>query len=339
MKTWIIFTFLCTASLSANEGDFNMSSTEAETNEIPDYLFKITSLRNWQATQNRKSVALSAEDDVFIHFAKESQIEKVLAKYWSDAPQVVILKIDSSKLEGKLVYEANTGKTTKYFHLYSGFIPFNSVVESKIVYRQHSASCNIHKLDIVQVGDSVLRQSARELSVDEILSPEIQNLIEEMKVTMRDAPGVGLAAPQIGKSIQLAVIEDVNHSHLTPQQLEEHNRDRVPFHVIINPRIYIEQETDEVEFFEGCLSIPEFVGIVPRAEAVRVECLNEHAEPVVIHAKGWYARILQHEIDHLNGTLYIDRVDLPTLITTENYVKLWKQKSVQEIKANLSFNP
>ncbi len=196
----------------------------------------------------------------------------------------------------------------------------------------------MQKLDIVQVGHPVLRQIARKLSVEEILSPEIQNLIETMKATMRAAPGVGLAAPQIGKSIQLAVIEDIDHSHLNAQQLAERNRHPVPFHVIINPRIYIEESTNKVEFFEGCLSVPEFVGVVPRAESIRVECLNERGEPVVIQAKGWYARILQHEIDHLNGTLYIDKAQLPTVMTAENYVKFYKDKSVKEIQANLFLN-
>ena len=125
---------------------------------------------------------------------------------------------------------------------------------------------------------------------------------------------------------------------MTPQQLSERDQFPVPFHVIINPRIYIEEKAENIEFFEGCLSIPSFVGVVPRAKSVRVECLNERAEPIVIQAKGWYARILQHEIDHLYGTLYIDRVLLPTLMTEESYVKLWKGKSVQEIQESLTFN-
>jgi len=196
----------------------------------------------------------------------------------------------------------------------------------------------VDKEMIIQIGDPILRKSARALSHDEILSPDIQNLIERMKATMRAAPGVGLAATQIGRSVQLAVIEDIDHRHLNAQQLADRNRYPVPFHVIINPHIYIEEGSHTIEFFEGCLSIPAFLGVVPRAESVRVECLNERAEPVVIQAKGWYARILQHEIDHLNGTLYIDRTILPTLMTEESYVKLWQGKSVQEIQASLIFN-
>lgn len=295
-----------------------------EINQSPRYLYKILSLRNWLATQNRKTVQLSAEDNAFIHFSTEDQLERIVGKYWSDAPQLVILKIDSTKLEGRLAFETNAGGTTKYYHLYDGFIPFNSILESKIVYQQPIEVCDRQNLDIVQVGHPVLRQTARELSVEEIISPEIQTLIETMKATMRAAPGVGLAAPQIGKSLQLVVIEDMDHSHLSAEQLAERDRHPVPFHVIINPRIYIEESTDKAEFFEGCLSVPEFLGVVPRAKSVRVDCLNERGEPIVIQAKGWYARALQHEIDHLNGTLFIDKAQLPTLTTTENYVKLHK---------------
>lgn len=187
---------------------------------------------------------------------------------------------------------------------------------------------------IVQLGDPVLRQVAKELSLDEILSPEIQDLIVLMTKTMRAAPGVGLAAPQIGKSLQLAVIEDMDHSHLSAEKLAERNRYPVPFHVIINPKLYIE-ETTEVEFFEGCLSMNDFAGLVPRAKSVRVECLNEKAEPVVIHAEGWYARILQHEIDHLNGIIYIDKAKLFTLMTTENYLRFYKDMNVKEIETTL----
>jgi peptide deformylase len=190
------------------------------------------------------------------------------------------------------------------------------------------------KLEIVEIGHPVLRTPARELSVEEILSPEIQQLIEEMKNSMREAPGVGLAAPQIGKSLQLVVIEDMNHSHLTAEQIAERNRYKVPFHVVINPRIYW-VGTEKAEFFEGCLSVPELLGMVPRASAVRVECLNERAEPVVIEADGWYARILQHEIDHLFGTLFVDRAYLRTLTTTDHYSQTWVKKPIREVKNEL----
>jgi peptide deformylase len=90
--------------------------------------------------------------------------------------------------------------------------------------------------------------------------------------------------------------------------------------VIVNPRLTVEV-AETAEFFEGCLSLPGFTAVVPRALAVRVDALNEHAEPVTIQARGWYARILQHEIDHLHGTLYIDRMQSRTFATRENFMR------------------
>ena len=180
------------------------------------------------------------------------------------------------------------------------------------------------RLKIFQIGEPVLRQVARELSREEILSAKIQQLISFMQATLYDAPGVGLAAPQIGESLQLIVIEDKKEywKNLSRAQLEIRERKEVPFHVIINPKLTIEK-TEVKEFYEGCLSIPAFMGVVPRALAVKVECLNEKAEPVTIHAQGWYARILQHEINHLQGILCIDHMKLQTLTTFENYNKYW----------------
>jgi peptide deformylase len=177
-------------------------------------------------------------------------------------------------------------------------------------------------LKIVQTGDPILRQVSRKLTPKEIKSFVIQELIESMRDTMRDAPGVGLAAPQIGESIQLAVIEDRTEyiQDVSPQQLAERQRAAIDFHVIINPKLSLGDDT-EVEFFEGCLSVEGFAASVRRALKVRVECLNERAEPITIDAEGWYARILQHEIDHLNGTLYIDRMDTRTFSTAENLGK------------------
>ena len=191
-------------------------------------------------------------------------------------------------------------------------------------------------LKIVQVGDPVLRQRARELSREELASPAIQGLIAGMRDTMRDAPGVGLAAPQIGESLQLVVIEDPPNLHagLTPEQLAERERRDVPFHVIVNPRLVIEDATP-VEFYEGCLSLAGFSALVPRARAVRVEALDENGQARTIHASGWYARILQHEIDHLDGTMYIDRMATRTFATGENHSRYWAGRSLEEIKAAL----
>ena len=165
---------------------------------------------------------------------------------------------------------------------------------------------------IVQVGEPVLREVARPIALDEIGTPELNRLIEVMRETMRAAPGVGLAAPQIGIGLAIAVIEDrpEYQKHVTPEELRAREREPVPFQVLINPTIALAGEP--VTFFEGCLSVDGFVAQVARARAVRVDALDEHGREVRIDAKGWYARILQHEIDHLNGTLYIDRMNTRT---------------------------
>jgi peptide deformylase len=189
-------------------------------------------------------------------------------------------------------------------------------------------------LKIVQAGDPVLRQAARPLTPEEIAGPEVQQLIELMRRTMYDAPGVGLAAPQIGLPLQLAVIAD---------SVDDPVKERRPvaFHVIVNPRITLgrvgegeprspepvaggagpsqgPESIDLVEHFEGCLSVEGLQAVVPRAREVTVEALDGAGQPVTIHASGWYARILQHEIDHLHGTLYVDRMRSRTLSTNRN---------------------
>lgn len=195
----------------------------------------------------------------------------------------------------------------------------------------------IMALKIIQVGEPVLRQPARLLSPEEIASREIQQLIQAMKEVMHEAPGVGLAAPQVGQPVQLAVIEDKpEYTKDAPrEQLAERERSPVPFHVIINPKLTLLGDP-EIEFFEGCLSLPGFMAIVPRARRIRVECLDENARPRVIEATGWYARILQHEIDHLNGIVYVDRMEARTLTTLENYNQFWKAKDIAETKGILA---
>lgn len=192
-------------------------------------------------------------------------------------------------------------------------------------------------LPIVQVGEPVLRQQARPLRPNEIRSREIRELIDNMKETMHDAPGVGLAAPQIGRNLQLAVIEDRKEytKDWTPEQLADRERTAVPFHVIINPKLTLLGD-EQVEFFEGCLSLNGLLALVPRAHSVRVECLNENGEPRTIQASGWYARILQHEIDHLAGTVYVDRMYPRTLMTVENYKQHWLEKSVEQMKKEIA---
>jgi peptide deformylase len=188
------------------------------------------------------------------------------------------------------------------------------------------------RLKIVQVGEGVLRGTARPLTREEITGEEIQRLIRDMRETMHDAPGVGLAAPQIGMPLQLAVIEDREEYLKAVSATELAEKERVPvrFHVIINPQIEIVGD-ETVEFFEGCLSLAGFSALVPRARQVRVNYLDEFGEQKSVVASGWYARILQHEIDHLRGAIYIDRMRSRSFTSVENLSRFWKSKSVPEI--------
>jgi peptide deformylase len=192
------------------------------------------------------------------------------------------------------------------------------------------------RLKIVQVGEPVLRQPARPLLHEEIALPETQQLIAWMHETMRDAPGVGLAAPQVGLPVQLAVVEDRPEytKDIAAERLAERERNPVPFQVLINPRI-IEQSDQQAEFFEGCLSLAGFSALVKRSRQITVEYLDQRGQPRRIEAQGWYARILHHEIDHLHGTLYIDRMDSRSFMSVDNLTRHWKDMPVQAVRQAL----
>lgn len=98
---------------------------------MPIYLYKILSMENWAASQVSERVHLSEEDKNFIHLCTEEQLERIIAKFWADSPEFVILKIAAEKLPGKMVLEANPGGTNKYYHLYHGYIPLNAIVEAR----------------------------------------------------------------------------------------------------------------------------------------------------------------------------------------------------------------
>jgi peptide deformylase len=193
------------------------------------------------------------------------------------------------------------------------------------------------RLKIVQVGEPVLRQRARPLSQEEIALPETQQLIAWMHETMRDAPGVGLAAPQVGLAVQLAVIEDRPEysKDISAERLAERERKPVPFQVLINPRI-VEQSADRAEFFEGCLSLAGFSALVKRSRQIAVEYLDDRGQPRRIEAEGWYARILQHEIDHLHGRLYIDRMDSRSFMSVDNLTRHWKDMPLEAVRQALA---
>ena len=145
-------------------------------------------------------------------------------------------------------------------------------------------------LKIEMLGSEVLRRPADEVAGPD---PELDRLIESMFETMYDAQGIGLAAPQVGISRRLIVV-DVNEP------------DQVPF-AMLNPRI-VESSEDRERGEEGCLSIPGITGVVDRPLRVTVEGLDRAGKPIRIEADGMLARCLQHEIDHLDGVLFIDRL-------------------------------
>jgi peptide deformylase len=190
-------------------------------------------------------------------------------------------------------------------------------------------------LKIVQAGHPVLRQKARPLSPDEIRGPEIARLIDEMRETMRDAPGVGLAAPQVGLPIQLVVIEDqpAYIDRGDPDEMRARERTPVPFQVLANPRLTIVDRAP-VELYEGCLSVADFMMIVPRVRGVKVDALDHHGASVHLSAQGWPARILQHEIDHLRGVLCVDRMRSRTLTTARNHAH-WEDRGISDVLAAL----
>jgi peptide deformylase len=194
-------------------------------------------------------------------------------------------------------------------------------------------------LTIVQAGEPVLRQVSRALAAAEIVLPATKQLIEDMRETMRKAPGVGLAAPQIGLPLQLAVIEDRPEylKDVAPERLAERERKAVPFLVLINPRI-IEHSKETAEFYEGCLSLAGFSALVSRSRGVTVEYADEHAQPQRIEARGWFARILQHEIDHLQGRLYIDQMETRSFSTLDNLNRYWKDLPIQTVRRQLGLD-
>jgi len=164
----------------------------------------------------------------------------------------------------------------------------------------------------------VLRATARDLTPTEIRSAEIQQLIALMRDTMHDAPGVGLAAPQIGVPLALAVIEDSAES-------PEMERKPVPFHVIVNPRLTLGEE--KVDFFEGCLSVDGFRGKVTRPAVVRVQAFDRDGKSIDVEADGLYAVCIQHEMDHLIGKVFLDRMtDLSTLTQLSEFEKFWRKE-------------
>jgi peptide deformylase len=177
---------------------------------------------------------------------------------------------------------------------------------------------------VVEIGDPVLRQRARELTREEISSPEIQSLIDDLIETKRATHGAGIAANQVGEAVRVAVVEVEEGNPRYPY------KPPVPLTVMVNPVIEpVGAET--VEINEGCLSVPDLRGYLTRHLAVRVSYLDrdgmEHEEV----RSGLTAGTFQHEVDHLNGTLFVDRADPRTFATWEQFDRHQRDQFVERV--------
>jgi peptide deformylase len=193
-------------------------------------------------------------------------------------------------------------------------------------------------LPIVLCGDPVLRHAAEPVDPADLRSAELQQLITRMRATMDAAPGVGLAAPQVGVPIQLAVLQDgpQRWGQLTELERAQRERNAVPFTVLVNPTLQ-PVDDDLVGYYEGCLSVPGLTGVVARNRAVRVNALDEHGHPIVHIFSGWAARIAQHEVDHLRGCLYVDRVETRSLSTVGNHTRYWAGRPLTDAATALGY--
>ena len=189
---------------------------------------------------------------------------------------------------------------------------------------------------IVQAGAEVLRARAVEVAAERLATPELQALIATMIEVMHAAPGVGLAAPQIGIPLRVIVLEERAELLANIPEPELREKERSPFatRTLVNPVLRLIGDTRAM-FFEGCLSVDGYVGLVERHREVEVTGFDEHGAAVEWRVAGWPARILQHELDHLDGTLYIDRMLTRSFTTIEHVRRRFAGRSIAEIRAAL----
>ena len=168
---------------------------------------------------------------------------------------------------------------------------------------------------VSRMGHPVLRQRAAEIPPAQMQSPSMQRLIDDMIETMIDYEGIGLAAPQVFEPLRLIVLGD--------PAADPQDEAAIPLTVLFNPQ-FTAQSPERLDAWEGCLSIPQLRGVVPRSAAVEVQGYDREGSAVELKAEGLFARVLQHEIDHLDGVLFLDRMDdLQTLTFVEEYQRYW----------------
>jgi peptide deformylase len=166
-------------------------------------------------------------------------------------------------------------------------------------------------LKVCHLGHPVLRMESRRVSPDSLARASTQKLIDNMLETMVEYYGVGLAAPQVHESLAIAVIES------------DGPRGTIPLTVLVNPEVTV-LDDQLIDDWEGCLSIPDFRGRVPRWRKLRVDALDRKGKKIKITAEGFFARVIQHEFDHLMGKVYLDRMlDLKTLTHLPEFQRYW----------------
>ncbi|MGP2441256.1 peptide deformylase [Streptomyces sp. JW3] len=189
-------------------------------------------------------------------------------------------------------------------------------------------------LPIVEAGDPVLRRPAEPF--DGQLEPALlARFVEALRVTMRAAPGVGLAAVQVGVALRIAVLEDP--APVPPEVRQARGRVPQPFRVLVNPA-YEPVGPGRAAFFEGCLSVPGWQAVVARHAQVRLTGADERGRALDEVVTGWPARIVQHETDHLDGTLYVDRAEPRSLASARSMTERWTQPTPHEAATALGFD-
>lgn len=185
---------------------------------------------------------------------------------------------------------------------------------------------------IVQLGHPVLRMQAKEL--DDQLGPELlRGFLGTMRAVMLDAPGVGLAAPQLGIPLRIAVLQDLYEAN--PEIATAREREPLDYLEIINPR-YRPLGERTAAFYEGCLSFNGYQGVVERPADISTSFLDADGLLVRRNFSGWQARIFQHETDHLDGTVYIDKALTRSLCANHEYPR-WANPGIDQARTGLGF--
>ena len=181
-------------------------------------------------------------------------------------------------------------------------------------------------LNIAQIGHPILRNKTKDIPINDIKSDNTHKIIEKMIKTMRKHNGAGLAANQIYEPIRICIIEVLDnprYKHLNT----------IPLKILINPRVIIKKDTATFNSYEGCLSVPNLRGKVRRYNSINVTYYTMDAKKITENIKGLESIVYQHEIDHLDGYLFTDKVeDNSTLVTYENYQKYYEEEYKKELE-------